>query len=109
MAGALLLLASCAAIEFQTGRQFNPARLEQSLRIGTSTSSDVEAVLGHPYGKGRAMMPFHDASRTVWNYYYERGSVDPGSGKVLDSRQHLYVFLLNDRYDGYMWFESDLR
>ena len=95
-------------MHFETGRKFNPSLLEQSLKTGVSVQADVRRALGEPYGKGRALMPFHESDRTVWTYYYERGSFDMGSGETHDQRLYLFVFLAGDRLDGYMWFASKL-
>jgi hypothetical protein len=101
-------LAGCGTVSFQTGKHFNPGVLEGSLKTGVSTQADLKRLLGEPYGKGRALMPFHPSDRTVWTYYYEQGSVDMGSGKIKDQRLYLFVFLDGDRFDGYMWFDSQL-
>ena len=96
-------------VEFQSGSKFNPALLEQSLRTGSSTQGDVQAALGEPYGRGRALMPFHEGDRTVWTYYYERGSIDASTFATKDQRIYLFVFFAEDRFDGYMWFASEMR
>jgi len=101
-------LAGCGTVQFETGRKFDPSSLERSLKTGVSTQTDLKTVLGKPYGKGRALMPFHPSDRTVWTYYYEQGSVDVGSGNLTDQRLYLFVFIDGDRYDGYMWFASKL-
>ena len=101
-------LGGCGTIHFETGRRFNPTLLEKSLKTGVSTQSDVRRVLGEPYGKGRALMPFHESDRTVWTYYYERGNFDMGSGEAGGQRLYLFVFLAGDQLDGYMWFASTL-
>jgi len=104
-----LTIGACGTIEIQAGNRFNPALLEQSLRAGVSTQDEVQAVLGQPYGRGRALMPFHEAERTVWTYFYERGSIDMSSSQMTDRRIYLFVFMADDRLDGYMWFASEMR
>jgi hypothetical protein len=101
-------LAACGTVQFETGGRFDPAVLEQSLKTGVSTQVDIIRALGEPYSQGRALMPFHEADRAVWTYYYERGSVDIGSGRANDQRMYLFVFIAGDRFDGYMWFASKL-
>ncbi len=101
-------LGGCGSVRFEMGRAFDPGLIEQSLQTGVSTQADVKRALGEPYGKGRALMPFHESDRTVWTYYFGQGSVDPSSGKMEDRRRYLFVFLDGDRFDGYMWFASKL-
>lgn len=103
-----VLLAACGSLEFRSGGRFDPAVLETRLVPDQSGSRQVRAVLGQPFGRGSAMMPYHDGPRTVWTYYFEEGSVDPGSGKLRDHRRYLFVFLNDDVYEGYMWFDSHL-
>lgn len=107
---AAMTLGGCSTVvEFEAGGQFNPALLEQSLKTGVSTQGDVKTALGEPYGRGRALMPFHESDRTVWTYYYERGSVAVTSMEMKDRRVYLFVFFAEDRFDGYMWFASEMR
>ncbi len=82
------------------GNRPNPDVLEGSLRLRESTPADVVAVLGQPYGKGRAVLPIDSTPRTMWSYYYEEGDLK-------DSRRiFLFVYFDKDLYDGYMWFSS---
>lgn len=101
-------LGGCGTMHFEVGTRFNPDTLEQSFKTGVSTRADVKRVLGEPYGRGGALMPFHESDRTVWTYYYERGSFDMGSGETHDQRLYLFVFLAGDEFDGYIWFASKL-
>jgi len=102
-------LAGCGTMKFEMGTEFDSTMLEQSLQTGISTQSNVKALLGEPYGQGRALMPFHDSPRTVWTYYFERGELDLGGKNSHDHRRYLFVFFLGDRYDGYMWFDSQMQ
>jgi hypothetical protein len=106
---AAALLAGCGSLDFRVGEEFDPTLLKRNLQPGVSTSAQIEALLGEPFGTGRAMMPYHDGPRTVWTYYSELGSVDLGSGAVHDKRRYLFVFLVDDVFDGYMWFDSKLQ
>jgi hypothetical protein len=106
---AALMVGGCGTVEFESGSRFDPALLEQSLRAGSSTQSDVQAALGEPHGRGRALMPFHEMPHTVWTYYYERGSIDISSSQTKDQRTYLFVLFADDRYDGYMWFVSEMQ
>jgi len=106
---AATLLNACGPMQSRVGRQFDPGQLEQKLQVGVSTEADVRAVLGEPYGRGRAMMPYHDSPRVVWTYFHDQAVVDLGSGKMDSRRQYLFVFLLGDRFDSYMWFNGELR
>lgn len=95
-----LLLHGCMDIHVRAGSRPNPDVLENTLQIGQSTRADVVAALGEPYGKGREMLPFVQEPRTLWSYYYEEGDMKESR------RIFLFVFLKQDRYDGYMWFSS---
>jgi hypothetical protein len=101
-----LLLISCGTIRMEAGAPFDPGKLESVLRTGVSTQSDVRAALGEPYGKGGALLPFHDAPRITWTYFQERGSVDMGKGDMNDERVYCFVFFAGDKFDSYMWFTS---
>lgn len=109
LALAAMIVGCSTVVEFEGGGKFNPALLEQSLQTGVSTQADVKKALGDPYGTGRALMPFHDTARTVWTYYYERGSVAVPSMEMKDDRIYLFMFFAGDRFDGYMWFASEMR
>lgn len=104
-----LTVGGCGTVEIQAGKRFNPALLEQSLRAGVSTPDEVQAALGEHYGRGRALMPFHETERTVWTYFYERGTIDMSTSQMTDRRVYLFVFMAEDRFDGYMWFASEMR
>jgi hypothetical protein len=104
-----LLLAGCGTMQFKAGQPFDTGLLERTLKTGASTQADVRAALGAPYGQGRAMLPFHDAARTVWTYFTERGSMNLGNGEMQDQRTYLFVFFAGERLDSYMWFDSALK
>jgi len=87
-------------INIRAGNKPNIATLETTLKQGVSSEQDVIKALGSPVGKGREMLPFMDAPRTTWTYYYEEGDLND------DRRLFLFVFFDNQRYDGYMWFSS---
>jgi hypothetical protein len=106
---AAALLNACGPIQYRAGRQFDPGQLERQLQAGVSRDADVHAILGEPYGQGRAMMPYHDSPRTVWSYFHDQSVIDLGNGKVDSRRQYLFVFFLGDRFDSYMWFNGELR
>ena len=103
------LATGCGTITYHAGESFDPLRIKHALQPGVSDSAQVTAVLGAPNGTGRAMMPYHDAPRTVWTYYYADGAVDPGSGEVQENRRYLFVFLDDGIFEGYMWFKSKLQ
>ena len=95
-----LFASGCMDIKIRIGARPDSAVLEERLHMGISTGKDVLEALGVAYGKGEAMFPFHDTPKELWSYYYEEGSLK-------DSRRiFLFVFLDQDRYDGYMWFSS---
>ena len=96
-----LLFSACMDMQFRMGKKANPEVLEKALRPGVSTSKDVHAALGEPFGKGMAMLPItHETPRTMWTYYYGEADMKDGRG------MYLFVFLDRDLYDGYMWFSS---
>ena len=86
--------------QVRAGTRPNIAALEQRLIVGQSSVDDVIAVLGKPNGKGMSSLPSEQASRPMWSYYYEEGSLKD------DRRTFLFVFINRDRYDGYLWFSS---
>ena len=106
LAAVILATSACGTIRFNAGQQFNLGALETTLKVGSSTQSDVRAALGEPYGQGGAMLAWHDAPRTVWTYYYEAGQVDLGGSDSHTRRSYLFVFYAGDKFDSYMWFAS---
>jgi hypothetical protein len=107
--GAALLVAAlggCGPIRYQSGGEFNVDALETTLKIGASSQAQVKAALGAPLGQGSGMLPWHDAPRTVWSYYYDVGQVDLGGSDSHARRSYLFVFFEGDRFDSYMWFAS---
>jgi len=104
----LILISGCGAIDFQAGKDFDAGSLESVLVPGVSKAAQIEAILGKPFGKGRSLMPFHEEPRTVWTYYFEQGSINLGGGGGKDNRKYLFVYLFEDTFDGYIWFESQL-
>lgn len=105
-----LVTSGCAEINIRFGNRPDPAVLETNLRIGESTSTDVQRILGKPYGRGKELLPVFGKEgfmltarkypRDVMAYYYEESTME-------DSRRIiLYVYLDKGRYDGYMWFSS---
>lgn len=104
-----VMVAGCGSMDFRAGTEFDPTPLKRDLQVGVSSASQIEAVLGEPFGTGRAMLPYHDGPRTVWTYFFEQGSVNMGSGALHDERRYLFVFLVDGVFDGYMWFDSKLQ
>lgn len=100
-----LVGSGCISARIEAGRRVDPGLLETSLRIGESSRADVLKVLGDPYGRGRGLLPIDATPKTVWSYYYEEIKIE--SNEVKDARRiFLWVYLDEDRYDGYMWFSS---
>jgi hypothetical protein len=97
----LSIAMSACSIDVRMGRRPDVQVLEKNLRLRESTSADVLAALGEPFGKGKAMLPvFHSTPKLMWSYYY-------GEANLKDARgMYLFVFFDQDRYDGYMWFSS---
>ncbi len=88
------------SIQVRMGQAPKIEPLENTLRVGESTSADVILALGQPFGKGRVMFPIDPGPRTMWTYYYAEGDMNDARGL------YLFVFFDQDKYDGYMWFSS---
>lgn len=92
---------SACSIDVRMGRRPDVQVLEKNLRLRESTSVDVLAALGEPFGKGKAMLPvFHSTPKIMWTYYYGEASLKDARG------MYIFVFFDQDRYDGYWWFSS---
>lgn len=105
-------LAACSGtVRMEAGKPFDPAVLESVLRPGVSGTADVRAALGEPYGRGGALLSFHDSPRTAWTYFQESGMVNLSgtSMDLADDRIYLFVFFKGDVFDSYLWFPSALR
>ncbi len=99
--GIIALASACSMPVMRFGRMPDLSRLESALTPHVSTRADVLAVLGTPRNSGQAMMPtVHDYPRDLWVYYYEQGNFSD------DRRMFLFIFLDQDRYDGYLLFSS---
>lgn len=82
-----LLLVGCTTV--QIGRDFEIARFDSAVRIGTTDQNEVRALLGAPVSTGIAI---EDGERLVeWIYYY-------GDGK-LSNLSHAQFKLLQVRFD----------
>lgn len=94
-----LLLASGCGITAKLGRMPDTSRLE-SLKLKTSTKSEVLEALGSPKGGGRSQFPPEERPRELWYYYYEEGTLKDSQ------RIFLFVFFDEGRYDGHLWFST---
>jgi len=92
-------ISACVDIKIRAGNEIDLQAL-QVLRIGESTSDDVQAILGAPFGTGRSYLPFQAEPIEIWSYYYELGTMSD------DRRTFLFVYLDNGVFDGYMWMSS---
>lgn len=92
-------IAGCAEVKVRAGNSIDIAALDQ-LRVGESTSDEVTALLGRPYGEGRSYLPFQAEHLDMWSYYYELGTLSD------DRRTFLFVYFDDEIYDGHMWFSS---
>lgn len=99
MVVATAAMSACADIKIRAGNEIDLQTL-QVLRIGESTSDDVQAKLGAPFGTGRSYLPFQAEPIEMWSYYYELGTMSD------DRRTFLFVYLDNGVFDGYMWMSS---
>lgn len=92
-------ITGCAEVKVRVGTSIDLPALHE-LQIGESTSDEVLALLGHPYGEGRSYLPFQAEHRDMWSYYYEIGTLSD------DRRTFLFVYFDDEIYDGHMWFSS---
>lgn len=92
-------ITGCAELKIRVGTSIDLPALHQ-LQIGESTSDDVLALLGNPYGEGRSYLPFQAEHLDMWSYYYEIGTMSD------DRRTFLFVYFDDEIYDGHMWFSS---
>ena len=106
-AAAVMTVNACnSVIQIRSGRQVDPALLDSSLTVGTSTTEEVRSVLGEPEGKGREALPTGKPPRTIWTYSYDASMADLGGSGSDSRRMYVLVFLKDDTYDGYLWFSS---
>lgn len=92
-------MCACVDIRIRAGNEINLPALKE-LRIGESTSDDVQAKLGAPFGTGRSYLSFQPDPIDMWSYYYELGTLSD------DRRTFLFVYLDDGIFDGYMWMSS---
>lgn len=71
-----------------------------SLTVGTSTVQDVLLALGQPRGSGAARSSAVSEPRKILSYEFMEAE-----GQRIGLKM-LLVFILGDRYDGYLWFSS---
>jgi outer membrane protein assembly factor BamE (lipoprotein component of BamABCDE complex) len=98
-------LSGCGEIKARIGTAVAPHPLESVLKIGQSTARDIRQAMGEPHGVGREFLPFHNHPRTVWSYYFEESQVSL-SGVGESRRVFVWVFLDDERYDGYLWVSN---
>ena len=71
-----------------------------TLRPGESSAQEVKRVLGEPSGKGMMRTAPMSGPETVWSYEFTEAE-----GKQVHLKL-LLVFLVEDVYQGYLWFSS---
>jgi hypothetical protein len=100
IAGLLAVALAGCSIQVQVGRRPEVSVLETTLKAGQSTQADVLRELGPPVDRSMSAMPIEAPQRMMWTYYYRHSSLK-------DARQFfLFVYFVDDRYDGYLWFSS---
>lgn len=102
----LLALPACGPLQVEMGMPFDARLLTTALHQGQSTTADVRAVLGTPFGTGSAMMPYHDHPRSTWTYLHSEMLLDSRTGNAREKFGYMFVFFSNDRFDGYIWFDA---
>lgn len=100
MVSVLILTSGCVDMKYRVGIRPDPSVLENSLSVGKSTSTEVIGALGSPDGKGSALFTMYPQPSQLWSYYYEEGTMEEAH------RIFLFIFMNDDRYEGYMWFSS---
>lgn len=74
-----------------------------SLQLGQSTHADILLALGQPRGNGSVHMSQHPAPRDMLFYEFLKLK-----GKNVEI-EILVVFILDEHYDGHLWFASSER
>jgi hypothetical protein len=106
MAVVVLNVVVGCTVSARTGADFDPSIVGSTLKPGAASQSDVRAALGEPFGRGSAMMPFHDRPHLTWTYFADRSSVGISSGNMDERMKYLFVFFDSNRMDSYLWFTS---
>lgn len=96
-----LLVAGCAVPSYEFGTP-PPTSALSTLTPTVSTDTDVLKVIGTPQGRGVIEHVPNVRPRTLWFYYYVTTIDTKVEGK------YLFVFLDEDRFEGYLWFTSNL-
>lgn len=101
MGAALTLLAACAIPTIDFG---SPPATDAlgTLTPNVSTDSDVVKAIGEPEGRGVAEHRPNERPRNVWFYYFVTNVGMNVEGK------YLFVFLDDRKYEGYLWFSSNV-
>jgi hypothetical protein len=92
------LLTGCAP----TMKFGSPPQIDRlaGLTVGVSTTSDVTRALGEPRGEGMARLTPAHPPRKILFYEYVESEGSSARFKML------LVFMLDDRYDGHLWFSA---
>lgn len=91
---------SSCSFSFGFGTQVNIDNLDR-LERGVSTKDHIRSVLGEPRGEGAGYLSA--GQRSIM--FYNSGRVEKGQSRV----KYLLIFLADQVYDGYLWFETDTR
>ncbi len=94
---------------------FPDSALLDNFQRGITSRQDVIAALGEPVGAGSSLLPPDYRRRDI--LYYEQ--IDIGDMKVARNpdrshvtveihQQVLGVLLLDDKFDGFMWFSTEM-
>ena len=95
-----IVTSGCVDMKYRVGTRPEPSVLEKNLNVGKSTSKEIIGALGRPDGKGAALFTMYSQPSELWSYYYEEGTTEEAR------RIFLFIFMNEDRYEGYMWFSS---
>jgi len=93
---------STACVSLEYGTPLVTGGLE-SLELGQSSHSDILLALGKPRGTGSVRVSQHPEPRDI--LFFEFLKSDGRNVEI----EILVVFMLDQRYDGYLWFASTER
>ena len=107
-----LALAPSACTKDSYGYFPDTSPLEDGLQRGVSTEAEVIERLGEPTGQGAYRLPpDHEPRQILFYEDVEIGEViSTGAGEiVIDMKQNmLVVFILDGRFDGFMWWSNSI-
>ena len=74
-----------------------------SLQVGVSNSADVLLAMGEPRGSGMTKISAELEARKIWFYEFMKSDGEKTELEIL------LIFMLDDMYDGHLWFSSFIK